>query len=92
MEFDAAIWRAQRGTPALEQVNPRGDMVVDLKSEHLQPGTPREQVLALLGAPEFSEDETDHYALGRTPFGVSFEQLAIEYDDGALVRAYVQRT
>ena len=33
------------------------------------------------------------YALGRSPFGVSDEQLAISYDeDEALVRAVLRRT
>jgi hypothetical protein len=92
MGFDAEVWRAQRGTDALEQVNPRGDMVGALEREHLQPGTKRSELLDLLGPPEFQEGATDLYDLGRTPYGVSYERLAIEYADDELVRTYVTRT
>jgi hypothetical protein len=92
MAFDADVWRAQHDTDALEQENPRGDMVSELKREHLQPGDARDRILALLGPPEFQEGATDFYELGRTPWGVSYERLALEYADGELVRAYVIRT
>jgi hypothetical protein len=92
MRFDADLWQAQRATPALEQVNPRGEMVADLQREHLERGTDRERVLELLGPPEFQVGDTDHYELGRSPFGASFEQLAIEYDANTLVRAFVLRS
>jgi hypothetical protein len=92
MRFDADLWQAQHATPALEQANPRGDMVADLRREHLEPGTNRERIVALLGPPEFQVGETDHYELGRSPFGASFEQLAIEYDADSLVRAFVLRS
>jgi hypothetical protein len=90
--FDAELWRAQHGTPALEQVNPRGDMAAELREEHLVPGTGRDRVLELLGPPEFQVGDTDRYELGRSPFGASYEQLAIEYDDDAIVRTFVIRT
>jgi hypothetical protein len=92
VRFDAELWRAQRGTPALEQVNPRGDMVEELCAEHLVAGTERERVLDLLGPPDFQHDGSDRYELGRSPFGASFEQLAIEYDADALVRTWVIRS
>jgi hypothetical protein len=92
MSFDAEVWRAQRETGALEQVNPRGEMVGTLEREHLEPGKKRSELLDLLGPPDFQEDATDYYKLGRTPYGVSYERLAIEYADDELVRAYVTRT
>lgn len=92
MSFDADVWRAQHGSDALEQVNPRGDMVAELKREHLEPGSKRDDIVALLGPPDFQEGATDFYKLGRTPWGVSYERLAIEYADDELVKAYVSRT
>jgi hypothetical protein len=91
VRFDAEVWRAQHGTPALEQVNPRGDMVADLR-ERLEPGTDRERVVELLGPPEFQVGATDRYELGRSPLGATFEQLAIEYDADGLVRVFVLRS
>ena len=91
MSFDADVWKAQN-SDALEQENPRGGMVSALKRDHLEPGTERDEILGLLGPPELQEGETDFYELGRTPWGVSYERLALEYADGELVRAFVTRT
>jgi len=92
MEFDAEVWRAQHGTDALEQENPRGAMVSALEREHLEPGTGRDELLELLGPPEFQEGAADYYELGRTPYGVSYERLVLEYAGDELVRAFVTRT
>jgi hypothetical protein len=92
MGFDAEIWIAQHDSDALEQENPRIEMVPALQRDHLKPGATRDQIRDLLGAPEFEVGETDYYELGRSPLGVSFEQLAIEYADDDLVRAFVLRT
>ena len=92
MRFDAEVWRAQHDTPALNEENPRGAMAAELRHEILTPGMPRDRVLELLGPPEFEVDGADHYELGRTPLGASYEQLAIVYADGLLVRADLQRT
>jgi hypothetical protein len=92
MSFDADVWRAQRGTDALEQVNPRGEMVGALEREHLEPGTKRSDILEVLGPPDLQENATDYYELGRTLYGVSYERLAIEYADDELVRTYITRT
>jgi len=92
MSFDADVWKAQHDSDALEQENPRGDMVTALKRDHLEPGAERAEILELLGPPEFQDGDTDYYELGRTPWGVSYERLAIEYSDDELVQAYVTRT
>jgi hypothetical protein len=92
MSFDAEVWKAQHGSDALEQENPRGEMVSALERDHLEPGTARSELLELLGPPEFQDGATDYYELGRTPWGVSYERLAIEYAGDELIRAYVTRT
>lgn len=93
MDFDAEIWRAQHGSEALEQENPRSEMLPALLREHLQPGTARDEIRQLLGPPQFESEESDVYALGRSPFGVSDEQLALSYDEEEmLVRAALRRT
>ena len=93
MDFDAEIWRAQHGSKALEGENPRSAMLPALQREHLTPGAARAEVRALLGPPQFEIDGKDVYALGRSPFGVSDEQLAISYDeDDALVKTVLRRT
>jgi len=93
VDFDAELWRAQHGTQALEGENPRSAMLPALQREHLTAGAAREAILQLLGPPQYERPGTDVYALGRSPFGVSDEQLAISYDeDGALVRAVLRRT
>jgi hypothetical protein len=94
MGFDAEEWRAQgeRGPDAFADENPRGGMAGELMREHLVAGADRDDIRELLGPPQFSQGETDVYELGRATFGVSYEQLAVEYEDGELVRAFVRRT
>lgn len=93
MGFDAELWKAQHDSEALEQENPRIDMVAALTRDHLEAGAERDDTRRLLGPPEFQEGEIDVYELGRSPMGVSYEQLVIEYDDDdELVRAFLRRT
>ena len=92
MAFDAERWRAQAGTEALMERNPRGDMAGELIAEHLPPGRTREEVHALLGPPEFVDGDADVYELGRSAYGVDYEQLAIVYADDRLVGAQIRRT
>jgi hypothetical protein len=90
--FDAQVWKAQRGTDALQDENPRAAMVSELKREHLVPGKTRDDVLELLGPPDFEEGGVDFYELGRSTWGISFERLALEYAGDELVEAFVTRT
>jgi len=93
VDFDAEIWRAQHGSEALEGENPRSAMLPALMREHLEPGAPRAEIRGLLGPPQYDSGATDVYALGRSPYGVSDEQLAITYDeDEMLVKAALRRT
>lgn len=92
MAFDAERWRAQHDTEALMERNPRGDMAAELMAEHLPAGRSREEVQALLGPPEFVDGDADVYELGRSAYGVDYEQLAITYAAGRLVGAQIRRT
>ena len=92
MAFDAERWRAQHDSDALMDRNPRGDMASELLAEHLPPGTPRQEVRDLLGPPEFVDGDADVYELGRSEYGVDYEQLAIAYEDDRLLHANIRRT
>ena len=92
MSFDELVWRAQHGTPALEQENPRGAMVSELLHGRLTEGMTRDEVRRLLGPPEHEDEQTDVWELGRSSWGVSYEQLAVEYAGGELASAQLRRT
>ena len=92
MSFDELVWKAQHGSPALEEENPRGAMAAELLHGRLAAGMPRDEVRRLLGPPEHEDELTDVYELGRSSWGVSFEQLAVEYDGGELARTQLRRT
>jgi hypothetical protein len=92
VDFDAELWQAQRATEALELENMRSAMLPALQREHLEPGATRDAIRALLGPPESERGETDVHELGRSPMGVSYEPVAIEYDGDELVRSALRRT
>lgn len=92
MSFDEQLWKAQHGTPALQEENPRGAMAPELLHGRLTEGMTRDEVRRLLGPPEHEDELTDVYELGRSSWGVSYEQIAVEYDGGELVRAQLRRT
>ena len=92
MGFDGALWRAQHSSAALEQDNPRIEMVSTLNQDVLVPGMARDEILILLGPPEYQDREADYYELGRSPLGVDYEQLVIQYKNGKLVQVAVQRS
>jgi hypothetical protein len=92
MSFNRERWRAQHNSDALMDRNPRGNMASELIMEHLPQGMAREQVRALLGPPEFVDGGVEVYELGRSAYGVDYEQLAIVYADDRLQRADIRRT
>jgi hypothetical protein len=92
MGFDELVWKAQHDSPALEDENPRAAMAPELLGERLTEGMTRDEVRRLLGPPEHEDELTDVYELGRSTYGVSYEQIAVEYDGGELVRAQLRRT
>jgi hypothetical protein len=85
-EFDADVWRAQRGSNALD--NPRVGQVVALERSHMRPGMSRAEVIELLGEPDRRLPRSDHYKLGASPVGVDFETYVIEYDDHDRVTSF----
>ncbi len=87
--FDDELWRAQHKNTSHK--NPRIGMVSALDTV-LEKGMTRDEVMALLGPPEAKADGRDLYSLGASPYGIDFEQLAVEYDaDNRLERYYVIR-
>lgn len=81
--FDADLWRAQRGSDALD--NPRVRQIVALERRHMRAQMPRAEVIALLGEPDRSRPGTHIYTLGASPVGVDFETYVIQYDPLARV-------
>ena len=88
--FDRSAWEAGRGDSSGR--NPRGGQVAALRSSRaVALGTPREQVRALLGAPENRDGAREMYSLG-IGYGGSVEYFAIQYDEqGRVARASLVR-
>ncbi|WP_338664474.1 hypothetical protein VQH23_04755 [Pararoseomonas sp. SCSIO 73927] len=85
--FDRSAWEAGRGNDTGR--NPRAGQVAALReSGAVRPGTPRDAVRALLGAPEnvseSAEGARELYSLG-IGFGGSLEYFAVQYDEGGKV-------
>ena len=89
-EFDRRAWESGHGDDSGR--NPRGGQVAALRSSGaVAPGTPRDQVRALLGAPENVDGAREMYSLG-IGYGGSVEYFAIQYDEqGRVARASVRR-
>lgn len=85
-QFDAELWRAQRGSSALD--NPRVGLVVVLERDHMRPGMSRAEVIGLLGEPDRRQPHSDHYRLGASPVGVDYETYVVEYDEQDRVRSF----
>jgi dipeptidyl aminopeptidase/acylaminoacyl peptidase len=85
-EFDRRAWVAH---PTCERDNPRGRMVKDLLENHLQEGTPRAQVLELLGRPEHHARGLDYPVGEWSGFRIDCDFLHVDFDpSGRLKRAY----
>lgn len=91
MSFDSTVWKTQRGLDS-GSANPRAAMLPVLQRDILKPGVTRDRVQDLLGPPDRSREGVDYYDLGRSTFGPSDEELAVEYRDDALLRAWLVRT
>jgi len=93
MPFDELVWKAQHGSPALEEENPRGAMAPGPPARAAHRGhDPRRGPSAARPAGAHEDELTDLYALGRSSWGVSYEQIAVEYEGGELTRAQLRRT
>jgi len=88
--FDRAAWAAGRGDNTGR--NPRGAQIDALEdSGAVRPGTPRDQVRALLGEPENVDGNREMYSLG-IGYGPSLEYFNVEYDaEGRITRTSLRR-
>ena len=89
MRFNAQVWARQADTN--DYKNPRGQMYEDLLENHLPRGITKEQVIQLLGEPDYSKSETlFRYNLGYwSGIGRHPDYLYVEFDvKGRLKRAY----
>jgi hypothetical protein len=75
--FDAALWRAQKGSTALH--NPRARMLVLLERDLLRVGMPKTEVRTLLGEPDSAHGNVDVYRVGVSAHGIDRESYVIEY-------------
>jgi hypothetical protein len=82
-QFDSDAWKSQRGVATQE--NRRGPMVPALEKV-LHAGMSRDEVVGLLGEPDYSDTDagTDTYELGLAGYGVDEEYYEIRYRDGKL--------
>ncbi len=81
--FDAAQWKAQRGS--LQDRNPRMGMLPELMPL-LRVGMTMDEVVALLGPTENTRNKnTLIYDLGAASYGVHYEHLEILIDDDGRV-------
>ncbi|WP_299440386.1 hypothetical protein [uncultured Rhodospira sp.] len=86
--FDAAQWKAYRGS--LADDSPRPAMAAQVKAL-LERRTPtRKDVVALLGRPDEQTPEALYYVLGRSDLSVSFDYLGIYFDPDQRVSRVVR--
>lgn len=88
--FDQEAWRAQHNSS--DPDNPRGKMVADLQRRCLRKGMTRQEVLDLLGEPDFAKEPTLFmYNLGAwSGFRIDYDTLDVHFDtDGRLTHTAV---
>jgi len=78
--FDKEIWHAYHNT--LDPDNPRGNMADDLRRKHLPRGMAKEQVIELLGEPEYEKSsQVLKYNLGMwSGIRFDYDTLDIYFD------------
>jgi outer membrane protein assembly factor BamE (lipoprotein component of BamABCDE complex) len=88
--FDRELWHTYH--QSMDRDNPRGNMADDLRENHLRQGMKKDEVIALLGEPDF--DEQTHvfkYTLGMwSGTRIDYDSLDIEFDlSGRLVKTSI---
>ena len=88
--FDKELWRTY--LHSIDSDNPRGNMADDLRKNHLQRGMAKQEVLDLLGEPDF--DKQAHvfkYNLGMwSGTRIDYDSLDIQFDSsGRLIRTAI---
>lgn len=87
--FDQKVWLENAGNETKN--NPRAGMISELIDTVLKKGMSKDEVTALLGPPDSNRDQLELYDIGRSPWGIDLEYLAIDYDENSLVKAYMLR-
>lgn len=83
--FDRQAWQASR--PASQAgASPRLAMAETLVARHLRTGMTRQEVSALLGAPDFQDPGREIWDLGFPPMRMDMATLVVEYDGAGLLR------
>ncbi len=86
--FNQSLWAAYSGST--DPNNPRGQMYEDLTKKKLKKGMSKQDILTLLGEPDFSKDETVFkYNLGAwSGFRIDYDSLDIEFDQDGKVKVF----
>jgi hypothetical protein len=86
--FNQSLWAAYSGST--DPSNPRGQMYEDLTKQNLKKGMSKQDILALLGEPDFSKEDTVFkYNLGAwSGFRIDYDSLDIEFDQDGKVKAF----
>jgi hypothetical protein len=86
--FNQSLWAAYSGST--DPHNPRGQMYEDLTKQNLKKGMSKQDILALLGEPDFSKEDTVFkYNLGAwSGFRIDYDSLDIEFDQDGKVKAF----
>lgn len=87
--FDRAAWQAGAGNRS--GANPRGALVEAARAAGVKPGATRDDIRALLGAPDSSGPEADIWYLGRDTMSVDFRRLRVDYDPAGKATAVEER-
>ena len=86
VDFDKDKWAS--GTGNYSGKNPRLSMVGDIKHSVLDKGTPRSDVVELLGKPDSKTPVSDTWYLGRNDIAPDYQTLKVDYDAANTVSKY----
>lgn len=79
-KFDQTVWVSYHDST--DPDNPRGNMVSNLQKKYLQLGMSKQEVLRLLGEPDYEESSTVYkYNLGVwSGFRIDYDSLDVHFD------------
>lgn len=88
--FDSAAWSAKQTAASISSCY-RGGMAEHIKEQTLRPGLKREEVVRILGQPDFEKADEFHYVLGMcSGFRIDFDGLHVYFSPtGALERVAI---
>jgi outer membrane protein assembly factor BamE (lipoprotein component of BamABCDE complex) len=86
-DFDA--WKNDKGNQTAS--NSRQSLLSEVE-KHLRPGMSTQEVVEMLGKPDWTQGNRYFYVLGPTTLGLDESWFVIEFDgNGKLTRHFVQR-